>query len=157
MHRSLHVMSPCGLNITVVGTCWGQTCAHWLNMWTCMFHVIAAWRKYDMGAWNVLPVTCGWRVKGCYWLREFRMPSWPRFLFSPFPTLGIHGNVCVCECVHESASALPLSFPLQRGHCPILGQAMTNVPNCPCACTCTCVYLHDLCELSFMRLVGRLV
>lgn len=27
------------------------------------------------------------------------MPAWPRFLFSPFTTLGIHGNVCVCECV----------------------------------------------------------
>lgn len=31
------------------------------------------------------------------------MPAWPGFLFSPFPTLGIHGNVCDCVQVHEPA------------------------------------------------------
>ena len=90
-----------------VGICQGQTCPL-TNVQICMFRVMAAWHACDTGARNVLPVTCGRGVKGFFWLRGFRMPAWPRFLFSPSPTLGIHGNVCVCVCVcmcvcvHES-------------------------------------------------------
>lgn len=50
-------------------------------------------------------------------------------------------DVCVCltVCAWICASAVALSFPLQRRHCLILGLAMTNVPNCSAACTCLCV------------------
>lgn len=34
-------------------------------------------------------------VEGLFGSGEFRMPAWPRFQNSLFPTLGIHGNVCV--------------------------------------------------------------
>lgn len=108
-----------------------------------------------MGARNVLPVTCGWAVKGFFWLRGFTLPAWPRFLLSPFPTLGIHENMCVCALVCASAKAL--SFPLQRQHCLIRGQATTNVPNCECTCICVdpihmCIHEMWLCELTFVCL-----
>lgn len=133
--------------IKLFGPCWPTD-------WICK-SVFFVWWQCDAsmtrGARNVLPVMCGRGVKACFWLREFRLAAWPRFLF--FPAQGIHGNICLCACARvcvcawasictvcawNCASALALSFPLQRRHCAVLGRGTPNVTNCPSACPCIC-------------------
>lgn len=62
-----------------------------------------------------------------------------------FVCVHVHVCVCVCAwapvctvCAWNCASALALSFPLQRRHCPVLGRGTPNVTNCPSACPCIC-------------------
>lgn len=78
--------------IKLFGPCWPTD-------WICK-SVFFVWWQCDAsmtrGARNVLPVMCGRGVKACFWLREFRLAAWPRFLF--FPAQGIHGNICLCAC-----------------------------------------------------------
>ena len=95
-----------------------------MNMGSCMFHMIVVWCKYDMGARNVLLGMCGWGVKGCFWVREFRLPAWPRFLF----ILSSPGNLLECLFVCVRVYCMNLCkwtrslFSQQRRHCPVLGR-----------------------------------
>lgn len=121
-----------------------------------------------LGMCSVWRVVEGWRAASDWEDSEcLHGPDSYSAPFQPWESMGMF--VCVSVCAWICASALALSFALQRRHCLMLGQATTNVPNCSGACTCihTCASMTcdcagcHLCQCmclmldnTYMRLIG---